>query len=269
MAVRCLFFLLITLSACSSNESDTVSSTAPQTTGHEETESSPSTAVRVIRTTVPIPVPQPAVAREELTEMLQIAWTMVEKAIAIRPPEPPQDTSQDSVKQWAQGPFTDWFEQRKVAVSLAVAALDEVAEAASDKAAKQEERIMIEGAVAAALAGYLFEDTLGGLSGAPIPSEVASDEELLQVYGSTLNNMIRPYAMQAAGSYVFCVQSFAKIAAADWSDWAGYCTQRAMKLQALTKSDLKKGMHQHHLHFGMLKNRASLNNSMKTKKTTR
>ena len=52
----------------------------------------------VLRTTTPVPVPQPAVQREALSETLQTMWTRVEEIVAMRPPEPPAESTLEAIE---------------------------------------------------------------------------------------------------------------------------------------------------------------------------
>src|SRR6185503_8401489 len=91
------------------------------TAGGEEAAMQPA-----MRTTTPVPVPQPAAPREELSEPLQRLWTGVEEGVAIRPPDPPRESTTEAVQAWAQGPYTEWLQARRAASDRVIAIFDEV-----------------------------------------------------------------------------------------------------------------------------------------------
>jgi hypothetical protein len=181
---------------------------APTTTGGETTEP------LVLRTTTPVPVPQPAVAREELPEPLQNLWTRTEEVVADGPPEPPLEGTSEALAAWAEDPFIPWVESRRDAIQGAepfVEALGEDAVARS---------------VAAALFGYMYEDTAAGIRGAPVPEDIANDQELLGVYVETLDTSLQPFAQRALESYAYCATILAQLGDSPWVEWARYCIER-------------------------------------------
>jgi len=177
------------------------------------------TAPIVMRTTTPVPVPQPAVARENLSADLQSLWDVIEAAVAIRPPEPPTAGTIEEVQQWSEGPFAEWMRSRMAAVHAAEEAAGFV-----DGAAPMER------AVAAALFGYLYEDTAASVRGAPVPDAIAADEELLMVYADTLTDALEPVAVQSVQAYAACATSLAQLGDPAWSEWIQYCADRGREV---------------------------------------
>jgi hypothetical protein len=78
----------------------------------------------------------------------------------------------------------------------------------------------------------MYEDTAAGIRGAPIPEDIATDEELLDIYVRTLDEALRPFAQRALESYVYCATTVASLGESldpwipNWSPWAAYCLER-------------------------------------------
>ncbi len=210
--------LLLTLSAllllaCGPSAPPTDTDTT-QTSGGEYIENHP------MRTTTPVPVPEPAVAREEMSEPLQRFWTQIEETVAIRPPEGPAEATTEAVEAWANGPFSDWIQRRRAATSAAIATIAEIPEDPPH-----------ERGVAAALLGYALEDFVADVRGSPVPEEISQDAELLQVYISNLQEVLRPLATESVGAYGSCQQRFAPLGdESEWLPWRAYCVQRGQEI---------------------------------------
>lgn len=187
---------------------------SPTTTVPEATTSHP-----------PVPVPQPAVPRQRLHLALQRVWADVEAAVAVRPPLPPEQSDATTLRGWAEGPFTQWLGLRQKAVSQVEMDADWLMRA------EKHEKV-----VAAALLGYLYEDTASAIRGAPVPAHIAGDAELLGIYQETLQKLLQPLARRAARAYAGCLQArypvrnaeeidAASLAADPWREWLLYCDQ--------------------------------------------
>ncbi|MEC7522705.1 MAG: hypothetical protein VYE22_22645 [Myxococcota bacterium] len=174
----------------------------------------------VVRTTTPVPVPQPAVAREAMTEALQALWTQIEEVVAMRPPEPPEEPSMEAIQAWADGPLADWLEARHDAMGVA----REISEGVPDEPS-------YERAVGAALFAYALEDLAADVRGAPVPEEIASDPELLEIYTEHLDAAIRPIATESVVSYAYCQRRIAELGDdSEWLPWRAYCVQRGREV---------------------------------------
>lgn len=200
-----------------------------ETSGGEATGAS-AVAEHPIRTTVPIPVPQPAIAREQMSGELQRLWELVEQAVAIRPPDPPADGSIDAVNAWADGPFAAWLAQRAEASAAVQSALEPLSDAPAH-----------ERGVAAGLFAYLQEDMVADVRGAPIPEAIASDSELLRVYDESLLHALVPYAQAALQGYRFCDAAFTEGSAPEWASWAAYCRDRAADIETIYAAQPGRG----------------------------
>jgi hypothetical protein len=172
-----------------------------------------------MRATVPIPVPQPGQPREELSPALQLVWERVELAVAVRPPEPPEGASEAEVEAWANGPFAAWLEARGEATNLALEAMRGMAEAPIE-----------ERALGTALFGYLYEDAVSGVRGAPLPTMLGADPELLAVYTESLNQHLLPYARLSAQAYAGCIALFQQVTDPAWGEWPYYCDERGSEV---------------------------------------
>jgi hypothetical protein len=210
----CALFSAIMLAGCGGGGSGTTTTqTTSDTSGGE-------VADHPIRTTIPVPVPQPAVAREELSDPLQRFWTQIEETVAIRPPDAPAEATNEAVEAWANGPFAQWVTARREAMSAAITTSEEVPE---DPAHER--------AMAAGLLGYALEDFAADVRGSPIPSDISSDPELLEVYLSSLREVLLPIANDAVVSYAFCQQRLLPLGdESEWLPWRAYCVQRGQEM---------------------------------------
>lgn len=170
--------------------------------------------------TTPVPVPQPATPREELSREVQRLWTSVEDAVALRPPEPPDDSEMEAIEAWSAGPFVDWVKQRREHM----AAANRHMSALGDH--EPHERGM-----AAGLLGYMYEDMASAFRGAPVPEPIAADPELLAVYVQALHEALRPYARFSAQAYLVCAQTLVRLGEdSPWFPWAEYCDNRGAEV---------------------------------------
>jgi hypothetical protein len=167
----------------------------------------------------PIPVPQPVYAREELSHDLQELWKRVEEAVAVRPPEPPEEASSDAIHEWAEGAFRDWLLQRQAATDRALAATPAL-----------RTHPLFERGIGTALFGYMYEDMAGSIRGAPVPEPIAEDKELLNIYTDALTEHITPFAELSAKAYYACLALFVKLDDPQWGDWAFYCDERGAEV---------------------------------------
>lgn len=247
MRAYALVFALLTACSSSSN-TDTDTTDQETTTGGEEDLSPP----MVLRSTTPVPVPTPDIAREEMSEPMQRLWTGVEEVVAIRPPEPPEQGNTDALNEWARGPFQQWVATRTETSRR----VETIAEEVRAQGVPHEE------IVGGALFGYMYEDMAAGARGAPVPNEIADDPELLQIYTDALTESIQPIASRAFSAYLHCATTFARMhgqeppAQADaepaaestteaaqpaeeevaeqeplpWAVWGAYCYERAREV---------------------------------------
>lgn len=209
----------------STEENDTTTTEVESTSGGEtDAETPPDIA---IRTTTPVPVPQPAIAREELSAVLQQLWTKVEETVAIRPPAPPAENTLEAIQEWASSQFAEWIRQR-------VEAQREVEQLSSELVNPEHPHSVAERAVGAALFGYVYEDLVSGARGAPVPDEIAGDPELLEVYVGALESATTAPARRALDAYLFCAQHVAQeLAETPWVSWGPYCYERAQDINAV------------------------------------
>lgn len=219
-----LLLLALLLTACGGRDAEPTDDavTDEASTAGGETDEPPAPEP-VMRATVPVPVPQPAVAREQVSDPLQNLWTSVEETVAIRPPEPPADDSVEAADAWAQGPFAAWIGTRASSMRSTI----ELGEGVGD--APPYER-----AVAAALIAYALEDFVADVRGAPVPGSIATDPELLEVYVASMNDTVRPLAVEAVTYYAFCTQRLTALGDdSPWLPWRAYCTQRGQEMVEL------------------------------------
>ncbi len=167
----------------------------------------------------PIPVPQPVYPREELSSGLQELWSRVEEAVAVRPPEPPSDASQETIEEWAEGSFREWLLRRVEATDRALAATHAL-----------RTHPLFERGIGTALFGYMYEDMAGSIRGAPVPENIARDKELLEIYTGALTEHLTPFAELSARAYYGCLALFLKLNDPQWGEWAHYCDQRGAEV---------------------------------------
>jgi hypothetical protein len=137
----------------------------------------------------------------------------------VTPPEPPVGATEADIEAWAEGPFRAWLDQRAAATDHALEAMRAMREA------PVEERAM-----GAALFGYLYEDAVSSIRGAPIPEAVGADPELLAIYSESLNEALLPYATMAAQAYYGCVLLFRQVEDEAWGEWPAYCDARGSEV---------------------------------------
>jgi hypothetical protein len=171
------------------------------------------------RVVSPIPVPQPVYPREALSTDLQELWTRVEEAVAVRPPEPPDGASAEVIEAWAEGAFRDWLLERQAATDRALSATHAL-----------KTHPLFERGIGTALFGYMYEDMAGSIRGAPVPDDIAADEELLEIYTGALTEHITPFAELSARAYYACVALFTKLDDPQWGEWAYYCDERGTEV---------------------------------------
>ncbi|MBC7172584.1 MAG: hypothetical protein H5U40_09170 [Polyangiaceae bacterium] len=87
-----------------------------------------------------------------------------------------------------------------------------------------------ERAMGAGLFGYLYEDAVSSIRGAPIPEAVAADPELLAIYSERLNAALLPYARLSAQAYYGCVLLFREVEDERWGEWPAYCDERGSEV---------------------------------------
>ncbi len=167
----------------------------------------------------PIPVPQPVYPRAELSNDLQELWSRVEEAVAVRPPQPPDDATAEVIESWAEGAFRDWLLQRQAATDRALAATHAL-----------RTHPLFERGIGTALFGYMYEDMAGSIRGAPVPENIAQDKELLEIYTGALTEHLTPFAELSAKAYYACMALFIKLDDPQWGEWAYYCDQRGAEV---------------------------------------
>ena len=165
-------------------------------------------------------VPSPPMGRARVHRDLQRFWSSIEDMLAVGPPKPPEEASQESIAEWAKGSLMQWLEKRREALNQAVA------EGGWMKAVQPEERAM-----AAGLYAYAYEDTASAINGAPVPEAVAKDEELLSIYKGALQEFVSPIAQLSVEAYVRCKQGFVDAQATTWIEWLRYCDSRGADLR--------------------------------------
>lgn len=211
---------LLLVAGCAGGAETTSTAEAPAASEGTAGGEAPAQAEAALPTTVPVPVPLPAVPRAEMSDTLQQVWTLVEQAVEVRPPDPPEEASAEAIEAWAQGPFSAWVAERQEANLRAQALVATLGEDAA------EERL-----VAAALFGYMYEDMASGIRGAPIPEGIASDPELLGIYVDTLHQLLDPVARLAAHAYLICRQlALGFDEDSGWRPWATYCDGRGLEV---------------------------------------
>ena len=121
-----------------------------------------------------------------------------------------------AVQAWADGVFTEWIEARRHALEDTRTLMEEVSEEPP-----------YERAVALALWAYAFEDFGAQIAGAPVPDEVAHDEELREIYVRSLNDASVPLAERTIELYAHCQRRLEPLGdESPWLPWRAYCVQR-------------------------------------------
>ena len=174
----------------------------------------------MLRSTVPVPVPQPAVPRDDLSEELQAVWTAVEEQVANQRPDAPEENTIAEVQAWTEGPFRAWLDARRQSL-----------EQTRELLAAVPDDPRWERAVALALWAYAFEDVGAQVAGAPVPDRVAQDQELLSIYVSSLNDATLPLGERAIELYADCQRRLQALGDdSEWLPWRAYCVQRGQEV---------------------------------------
>ena len=163
----------------------------------------------------PLPVPIPPIARQDMSEEIQRLWLRIEKAVEVRPPHPPEADDSETIEAWSDGPFKLWVGERKKATDHALEATYAL-----------RARPNYEKAVGSALFGYMYEDMISGVRGAPVPREIAEDSGLLEIYSASLNSHLEEFARLSARAYYVCLATLVKHGQLQWAEWANYCEVR-------------------------------------------
>ncbi|MBO6934109.1 MAG: hypothetical protein JJ863_04020 [Deltaproteobacteria bacterium] len=217
--IRHLSIAALVLSAACASETTETETVEPVATTGGETETLPPEE-HPMRTTTPVPVPQPAVAREDLSEALQQTWTGIEEVVAIRPPDGPLDASEAAIEEWANGPLTEWITTRQ-----------EATRSVGQVASGVPEEPVWERAVGAALFGYALEEFAADIRSSPVPTEIAEDPELLGIYVGALTESLRPVIIESVTNYAVCQQRLATLGdESEWLPWRAYCVQRGQEI---------------------------------------
>lgn len=226
--ITALLFSASLLGACGGTAADTSEEgeRSSSTSGAEvpldrtETESVAPEEPVVLRSTIPIPVPQPAVRRARLSRALQAVWTHVEEQVSNARPAGPEEATVETVQVWADGPFRAWIEARRDALTATRDLLEAVPEE------PRHER-----GVALALWAYALEDMGAQVAGAPVPEEIAHDAELLGIYIRSLNDSSLPLGQRAIELYADCQRRLAALGDdSPWLPWRAYCVQRGQEV---------------------------------------
>lgn len=174
----------------------------------------------VLRTTIPVPVPQPAIARDALSPALQAVWTHIEEQVALGRPDGPDENTVANVQAWADGAFRTWVDERRDALVETRALLEEVPQ-----------EPVHERSMALALWAYAFEDLGAQIAGAPMPGEIATDDELRGIYIESLNDAMVPLGRRAMELYADCQRRLLPLGdESEWLPWRAYCVQRGQEL---------------------------------------
>jgi len=84
--------------------------------------------------------------------------------------------------------------------------------------------------VAAALFGFLYEETAASARGAPVPASLAADAELLHDYDQALLESLAHYAEASVVSYAACARAFLELANDAWNEWGRYCVEHGREV---------------------------------------
>lgn len=167
----------------------------------------------------PLPLPTPPVPRGAMSPALQGMWTRAEEVLAEAPPAPPESDDDGS---WANTVLAPWLRGR-------TAAIDDLGERMPSLSSEP----LHERAVAAAIFATVVEDMAADVRGAPLPTTISSDPELLTVYRGELDAQLRPIAEQAAAAFQFCAASLDSEGDAAWGEWRAFCFERAEELEEI------------------------------------
>ncbi len=199
--------LMLTVIACASSpaeDDERRSGDTLFTTGGERSGNAPEP---ISTGPAPLPLPTPPVPRGAMGEETQSLWTATEELMADAPPAAPE--GEDDI-------FTEWLQRRLEGINGLVRRLQRMAELPP-----------YERAVGGALLGTAMEDTVADARGAPVSAEITSDPELLAAYRESLDQVLLPFAQQAATGYQLCAGLLDEHGDPRWGEWRAFCFERA------------------------------------------
>lgn len=207
---RLVPLLVLTVVACASStpEEEHRSGDTLFTTGDEREVPEP-----ISSGPAPLPLPMPPVPRGAMTVPTQETWTATEELMAMTPPNAPEGS--DGAE------FTEWLQRRVEGISALVRRLERLGSAP-----------LYERAIGGALLGTAMEDTVADARGAPVSTDITSDPELLAAYRQALDQVLLPFAQQAATGYQLCAAMLDELGDASWGEWRAFCFERAEDIAA-------------------------------------
>lgn len=221
MSRSLLALAALMLVACGGSSSTTATTSSEETSsGGESTDSTSTDSPHASSGPTVLAVPLPGIPRDAMRPELQDLWTKIEIAVALTPPDPPSEGTEDAIAAWISGPYTEWVRQRYLATREALATTRAI-EGITD----------LDLAFAAALVAYAFEDMAASVRGAPVPASIASDSHLVSLFSEAIDRALLPIAQEAAVGFDGCQQLFAEVQDPAWGEWGPYCAQHLTDLR--------------------------------------
>ncbi len=119
--------------------------------------------------------------------------------------------SMERVNAWAQGDFVQWYQRKATAIRAAQIEYERVAEL-------DVPRWEI---AAAARIGQMWRGFVDNFRSAPVPQEIANDDELAATYEGALDEASQPFLQEAIGKFEFCLITATRVR---WfNEWSQIC----------------------------------------------
>lgn len=171
------------------------------------------------RATSPIPVPLPAIPRDQLSAELQALWDRTEESVAHDLVPPPESAEPEVYAEWQRTVLREWVAGRMQALGRV------------DEAAAPLQAGTVEYGVGGGLVGYAYEDFVAALRSSPLPRHIEEDRELFAVYWSALSEQTALIARRSTAGYGACARTFAELGAeSPWVEWGRYCLARSVEV---------------------------------------
>jgi hypothetical protein len=143
---------------------------------------------------------------EAMSGHMRFGWQLAEEALALPMPPPPPRGDSAALALWAD---------------------DELAARRElDMAADNDDVELI---VAGAVVGLLYEDVALALRSIPVPSELASDPEIAEIFREVREAQAKPFLEHARRAYRACAAN-AEQGPTEMTHWSRYCSSRRWRL---------------------------------------
>ena len=162
-------------------------------------------------------LPAPDVSLAAMTDTLRFAWELAQESFDVRPPSAPVDPDVAYLQTWVNETLEGWLEQKTERIAVARKEFDDAAE--------QNHRQRI---IAGAVVGMLYEDVARVLLSVPVPMDLRSEPDIVDVYRSIVFFQAKPYLAHSERAYRACAANASE--PKGMRHWSRFCAERASRL---------------------------------------